>query len=670
MNNSEEASPVQGDGALKEEKSPNPAYQVKMQALDKLNLTFGEFNEVFSKVKQSFQVFKTKSFFFPRPEFTKTFGEHLKQTESMLEMMGNLLKKETGDKCDDKTFPVPSLNASDLPLLPSHTPDHSDIPGKTSGVAGITPPASEVGSDEILARNLENTCGGMKRKTRASESPQKSKRPKRSLIDSYLIKDESVSKKTKEEEDEEEEEFEVESIIDFKKTQGNYLYHVTWKGYGLNDSTWEPSSNLTSCEELLLEFFKSRLRKRDKEDPKSEDLSTYLHYDPSIKDTIRRAMFDYLSEPSEEDYKSILMQVISSKATTTTQKSQDLDELIEKTLITRKRDRYYKYLRQLLEDKLTKELRSKRDVQMAELRKWERKINTICSDPAKLCVENTVDLELPPMDFKYINECLAGEGVTIPSDPPVGCECEDCSTSKGCCASQMGSWTPYTKYGKLRISLGTPIYECNKRCSCGPNCSNRVVQKGRNISLCIFRTANGRGWGVKAMENIKKDSLVTEYVGEVISSEEAERRGKIYDAQNCTYLFDLDYNKGDQNPYTVDAAKCGNVSHFINHSCDPNLVVFNVWVNCLDPDLPRLALFASQDIKKGEELTFDYNSGLETEANALKDIKGEECMTPEKKESQDASSELFMKTPKGNRGLQYGKTLCKCGAANCRQYFF
>lgn len=98
----------------------------------------------------------------------------------------------------------------------------ADIPGKTSGVAGITPPASEVGSDEILARNHENTCGGMKRKTRASESPQKSKRPKRSLIDSYLIKNESGVKKTKEEEeedDEEEEEFEVESIIDFKKTQ-------------------------------------------------------------------------------------------------------------------------------------------------------------------------------------------------------------------------------------------------------------------------------------------------------------------------------------------------------------------------------------------------------------------------------------------------------------------
>ena len=51
--------------------------------------------------------------------------------------------------------------------------------------------------------------------------------------------------------------------------------------------------------------------------------------------------------------------------------------------------------------------------------------------------------------------------------------------------------------------------------------------------------------------------------------------------------------------------------------------------------------------------------------------KGEGFITPEKgKEPQDASSELFMKTPKGNRGLQYGKTQCRCGAPNCRQYFF
>lgn len=40
--------------------------------------------------------------------------------------------------------------------------------------------------------------------------------------------------------------------------------------------------------------------------------------------------------------------------------------------------------------------------------------------------------------------------------------------------------------------------------------------------------------------------------------------------------------------------------------CDPNLVVYGVWINTLDPRLPRIALFSARDIDKGEELTFDY----------------------------------------------------------------
>lgn len=38
-----------------------------------------------------------------------------------------------------------------------------------------------------------------------------------------------------------------------------------------------------------------------------------------------------------------------------------------------------------------------------------------------------------------------------------------------------------------------------------------------------------------------------------------------------TYLFDLDFNRGDQNLYTVDAAFYGNLSHFINHRSAPKL---------------------------------------------------------------------------------------------------
>lgn len=49
----------------------------------------------------------------------------------------------------------------------------------------------------------------------------------------------------------------------------------------------------------------------------------------------------------------------------------------------------------------------------------------------------------------------------------------------------------------------------------------------------------------------------------VITSEEAERRGQIYDQQGVTYLFDLDYVV---DVFTVDAAHYGNISHFVNHS--------------------------------------------------------------------------------------------------------
>ncbi|PRD28787.1 UNVERIFIED_CONTAM: Histone-lysine N-methyltransferase SUV39H1 [Trichonephila clavipes] len=91
----------------------------------------------------------------------------------------------------------------------------------------------------------------------------------------------------------------------------------------------------------------------------------------------------------------------------------------------------------------------------------------------------------------------------------------------------------------------------------------------------------------------------------ILTSEEAEMRGNIYDYVERSYLFDLDY--GEENcKYTVDAGHYGNAAHFINHSCNPNLHVFAVWINNQDPQLPRLAFFAKKKINRGEELTFDY----------------------------------------------------------------
>ena len=53
---------------------------------------------------------------------------------------------------------------------------------------------------------------------------------------------------------------------------------------------------------------------------------------------------------------------------------------------------------------------------------------------------------------------------------------------------------------------------------------------------------------------------------QIITNEEAERRGKVYDAEGRTYLFDLDYCEDEKEPLVVDAGYYGNVSHFVNHS--------------------------------------------------------------------------------------------------------
>jgi histone-lysine N-methyltransferase SUV39H len=45
--------------------------------------------------------------------------------------------------------------------------------------------------------------------------------------------------------------------------------------------------------------------------------------------------------------------------------------------------------------------------------------------------------------------------------------------------------------------------------------------------------------------NITRMSFIMEYVGEVITSEEAERWGQLYDNKGITYLFDLVYESDE-----------------------------------------------------------------------------------------------------------------------------
>ncbi|TMS01033.1 Histone-lysine N-methyltransferase SETDB2 [Larimichthys crocea] len=58
----------------------------------------------------------------------------------------------------------------------------------------------------------------------------------------------------------------------------------------------------------------------------------------------------------------------------------------------------------------------------------------------------------------------------------------------------------------------------------------------------------------------------------------------------------------------LDASKEGNVSRFLNHSCQPNLFIQNVFTDSHDPAFPVIAFFTSRVVKAGTELTWNYSA--------------------------------------------------------------
>ncbi|KAF4547484.1 SET domain-containing protein 4 [Elsinoe fawcettii] len=317
--------------------------------------------------------------------------------------------------------------------------------------------------------------------------------------------------------------------------------------------------------------------------------------------------------------------------------------------------------------------------------------------------QNNVDRETPSLAFNFIDDYVLREGVTK-QDLLLGCQqCKPnmganrgCEYTKKCdCLEfaapdmdklddeQRAIYQRQIANGEIPSTAGLPkrfpylntgaragclvdfylserhvIYECNDACKCGPNCKNRNVQHGRRVKLEVFKTSNGRGFGLRCLQTLKRGQFIDTYLGEVITDAEADRREAQSGAGKASYLFGLDKFEGDrlgdgeeikaEDTYVVDGQFMGGPTRFINHSCEPNVQMHTVSYNKFDYFVYDLAFFATEDIPAGEELCFDYMDA----DDIPKETNGDTQMA--EGETQDGKIRVE----------------CRCGAERCRRYLW
>uniref|UniRef100_A0A183GY43 Histone-lysine N-methyltransferase n=1 Tax=Onchocerca flexuosa TaxID=387005 RepID=A0A183GY43_9BILA len=113
-----------------------------------------------------------------------------------------------------------------------------------------------------------------------------------------------------------------------------------------------------------------------------------------------------------------------------------------------------------------------------------------------------------------------------------------------------------------------------------------------------------KGFGAFAKCDINESTDLTEYIGQVITKEEyleKLRFRSLFNDLEASY-FGMQLT----NDFYVDARNYGSIARSFNHSCEPNTKVDAVTVD----GIYRLKISTIKNIKKDEELTFDYDTEI------------------------------------------------------------
>ncbi|KAF7266294.1 hypothetical protein GWI33_020325 [Rhynchophorus ferrugineus] len=141
------------------------------------------------------------------------------------------------------------------------------------------------------------------------------------------------------------------------------------------------------------------------------------------------------------------------------------------------------------------------------------------------------------------------------------------------------------------------LIECGRLCQVNERCTNKRFQRGQFAPVEVFKTEK-KGLGLRAAANIPYGEFILEYVGEVLDPDEFDKRAEGYSKDKNIHFYFMSL-RADA---IIDATMKGNISRFINHSCDPNAETQKWTVN---GEL-RIGFFSTRTILAGEEITFDY----------------------------------------------------------------
>jgi uncharacterized protein len=108
----------------------------------------------------------------------------------------------------------------------------------------------------------------------------------------------------------------------------------------------------------------------------------------------------------------------------------------------------------------------------------------------------------------------------------------------------------------------------------------------------IVKQSSIHGKGIFAKKNIKAGQKIGRYKGTIITNEESYERFVDVDGHSHTFFFSIDED------HVIDGGDNGNGLKYCNHSCSPNAEAKN--------EGKKVKVYALQDIKKGNEIFYDY----------------------------------------------------------------